>query len=88
MFLRMGFGVYMFFASLMLLSAVFVYFLVPETKTIPLEMMDKLFEVKPVWKANKIVMEEAREYDEEFRQNVGEVTMSEWKRDMEKHEPV
>lgn len=88
MFLGMGFGVYMFFASLMLLSAVFVYFLVPETKTIPLEMMDKLFEIKPVWKANQIVMEEAREHDEEFRQNAGEVSMSQLKGDVDKHESV
>ena len=40
MFLSMGkngCGVYFFFASMMLLSIVFVFFLIPETKGIPLE---------------------------------------------------
>lgn len=32
MFLTMGYGVYFFFASLMILSVVFVWFLIPETK--------------------------------------------------------
>ncbi|EGS19338.1 putative hexose transport-related protein [Thermochaetoides thermophila DSM 1495] len=57
MFLKMKYGVY-FFASLMILSIVFVFFLVPETKSVPLEAMDRLFEIRPVRKANKIVMEE------------------------------
>ncbi|KAK4153357.1 general substrate transporter [Chaetomidium leptoderma] len=58
MFLKMEYGVYFFFSSLMLVSVVFVYFLVPETKSIPLESMDRLFEIKPVRKANKMLMEE------------------------------
>ncbi len=37
MFDSMYYGVYMFFASLMIGSAIFVYFLIPETKGIPLE---------------------------------------------------
>ena len=57
MFLTMGYGVYFFFASLMICSVVFVYFLIPETKTIPLEAMDQLFAIKPVSKANEIVLE-------------------------------
>lgn len=69
MFATMGYGVYMFFASLMILSCVFVWFLVPETKGIPLEAMDKLFEMRPLRKANKIIMEELRALDEEFRRN-------------------
>lgn len=67
MFLKMGYGVYFFFASLMILSIPFVYFLIPETKSIPLEHMDELFETKPVQKANKIVMQRLREQDQEFR---------------------
>ncbi|KAF2196206.1 general substrate transporter [Delitschia confertaspora ATCC 74209] len=67
MFLKMGYGVYFFFASLMVLSIPFVYFLVPETKGLPLEAMDRLFEVKPVPRANGIVMQELREQEEEFR---------------------
>lgn len=72
MFLNMGpsgCGVYFFFASMMLLSIVFVWFLVPETKSIPLESMDRLFEIKPVRKANKVVIEEVQLREEEFRRD-------------------
>jgi len=64
-----GCGVYFFFASMMLLSIVFVWFLVPETKSIPLESMDRLFEIRPVSKANKVVIEEVRLREEEFRRD-------------------
>jgi len=67
MFLTMQYGVYFFFATLMLLSIIFVWFFIPETKSIPLEAMDRLFEVKPVHRANKIVIEELRAEEEEFR---------------------
>jgi hypothetical protein len=66
MFLTMG---YMFFASLMICSIVFVFFLLPETKTIPLEHMDRLFEIKPVRTANRAIMEEIQAQDAEFRHN-------------------
>lgn len=62
-----GCGVYFFFASMMICSIVFVFFLLPETKGIPLESMDRLFEVKPVWKANNIILDEDRLREEEFR---------------------
>jgi hypothetical protein len=75
MFLKMGYGVYFFFASLMILSIFFVFFLVPETKSIPLEAMDRLFKVKPVWNANKTVMEYLKIQDEDFRHNVEGVVM-------------
>jgi hypothetical protein len=67
MFLAMSYGVYFFFASLMIISTVFVYFYIPETKSIPLEAVDRLFEIKPVSVANKIVIQELREQEEEFR---------------------
>jgi sugar porter (SP) family MFS transporter len=79
MFLTMSYGVYFFFASLMILSVPFVYFLIPETKSIPLEAMDRLFTIKPVRKANKIIMEELKLQDEEFRQNAGELKLSDEK---------
>ncbi|KAJ4187511.1 hypothetical protein NW767_000017 [Fusarium falciforme] len=79
MFNAWGYGVYLFFASLMVISIFFVFFCIPETKTIPLEAMDKLFEVKPVWRANKIVLEELHLQDEEFRQNVDGVDLHEEK---------
>ncbi|KAK3367478.1 general substrate transporter [Podospora didyma] len=70
MFLKMGYGVYFFFASLMIISIVFVYFFIPETKSIPLEAMDRLFEIKPVSRANRVLMEELKLFDEEFRREV------------------
>ena len=51
----------------MILSIPFVYFLVPETKGIPLENMDRLFSIKPVWKAHGTVLTEIRKNEEEFR---------------------
>lgn len=67
MFNSWGYGVYFFFASLMIISAVFVFFFVPETKGIPLEAMDRLFEVKPTWRANKQLMAELQEQESEYR---------------------
>ncbi|TVY56289.1 Quinate permease [Lachnellula suecica] len=71
MFTSMKYGVYFFFASLMLCSIVFVFFLLPETKGIPLESMDRLFskDLQPR-KAHKIVMRELKEDEEVFRHNV------------------
>ncbi|KAI9703426.1 MAG: hypothetical protein M1820_005898 [Bogoriella megaspora] len=66
---RSGCGVYFFFASMMIISFAFVYFLVPETKGVPLEAMDRLYEVKPVRKAHSIVMTEVRAEEESFRQD-------------------
>ncbi|KAF2644703.1 general substrate transporter [Massarina eburnea CBS 473.64] len=60
MFLTMGYGVYFFFASLMILSIPFVYFLIPETKLVPLEHMDELFAYKDVRKAHGDMMEKLR----------------------------
>lgn len=69
MFLKMGYGVYFFFASLMILSSVFVFFFIPETKGLPLDTMDRLFEIKPVWKAHAQLSEELTLQEEEFRRN-------------------
>lgn len=58
MFTAMGYGVYMFFASLMFLSIPYVYFLIPETKNVPLEDMDLLFaKGRRPWRAHREVME-------------------------------
>jgi hypothetical protein len=65
MFLTMSYGVYMFFACLMLLSIPYVYFLIPETKGVPLERMDELFEIKPVHKAHSILTERMKLEDHE-----------------------
>jgi hypothetical protein len=63
MFLAMGVsgaGVYFFFASMMIVSIFFVWFCIPETKGIPLEAMDRLFEIKPKSKAHGILLQELR----------------------------
>jgi hypothetical protein len=65
MFLKMGYGVYMFFACLMLISIPYVYFLIPETKGVPLERMDELFEIQPRHKAHKIMVQRLNEMDHE-----------------------
>jgi hypothetical protein len=68
MFDTMDYGVYFFFASLMICSVIFVYFLLPETKGVPLEAMDRLFSRSlPARKAHKIVLAELRMDDEQFR---------------------
>ncbi|CAI4212024.1 unnamed protein product [Parascedosporium putredinis] len=58
MFNAWGYGVYFFFASLMILSSIFVFFFIPETKSIPLERMDRLFAIKPTWRAHGVLMQE------------------------------
>ncbi|RYP66879.1 hypothetical protein DL769_005911 [Monosporascus sp. CRB-8-3] len=67
MFNKLGYGVYFFFASLMIISVFFVFFLVPETKSIPLEVMDRLFRMKPTHRANGIILRELELEEEEFR---------------------
>ena len=91
MFLNMGpsgCGVYFFFASMMMLSIVFIWFLVPETKSIPLEAMDRLFEIKPVRKANKVIIEEVRLREEEFRHDVEGAGLDAAKQDVVYHETL
>ncbi|KAG9767750.1 quinate permease, partial [Aureobasidium melanogenum] len=68
MFSSMSYGVYFFFASLMLCSAVFVWFLIPETKGIPLEAMDRLFSREhPARNAHRIILDELSAEGAEFR---------------------
>lgn len=72
MFTTMNYGVYFFFASLMLLSVPFVFYLLPETKGVPLEAVDRLFDrrLAPPRHSHKIVMEELRADEDAFRRNV------------------
>jgi hypothetical protein len=67
MFLNMGhsgYGVYLFFGAMQVLSLPYIIFLLPETRNIPLEEMDRLWAQKNTWNANKIVMAELqREHD-------------------------
>lgn len=69
MFNAWGYGVYFFFASMMILSVLFVWFFIPETKGLPLEAMDRLFATKPTWRAHAILMEELRHGEEDNEDN-------------------
>ncbi|KAI9932338.1 hypothetical protein ASPWEDRAFT_154084 [Aspergillus wentii DTO 134E9] len=73
----MGYGMYFFFASLMLLSVIFVFFLIPETKGVPLEAMDRLFETKPVWRAHGKIMTQLHEDEDMFRRGIENVKLGE-----------
>lgn len=66
----MGYGVYFFFASLSFLAFFFAFFLIPETSGIPLEKVDRLFECKPVWRANETLKAQLKEEEEQFRFDV------------------
>jgi hypothetical protein len=69
-----GFGVYFFFASLMMLSVPYVFFLVPETKGIPLESTDRLFEDgHSARNAHNILVRQLREEEDAFRSNIGDL---------------
>ncbi|KAJ0159581.1 putative quinate permease, partial [Colletotrichum tanaceti] len=67
MFEAMGYGVYFFFASLSFLAFFFAFFLIPETSGVPLEKVDRLFEIKPVWRANETLMAQLRDEEVQFR---------------------
>ncbi|KAJ5218571.1 uncharacterized protein N7498_000670 [Penicillium cinerascens] len=86
MFTTMGYGVYFFFASLMICSIFFVFFLIPETKGLPLESMDQLFEIKPVWRAHPAMVAKLREEEERFRHDIEESGLAASKFDTEQVE--
>lgn len=67
MFTAMGYGVYFLFAGCMTVIPVIIYCFYPETKGIPLEAVDYLFQV-PAWKAHsyaKAKMNETKEMQSE-----------------------
>lgn len=70
MFAEMQYGVYFFFASLMLFSIVFVFFFIPETKGVPLELMDRLFEITPTRHAHGRIMEQLHEEEPQLRRDI------------------
>lgn len=70
MFEKMHYGVYFFFAALSVLAFFFAFFLIPETSGIPLEKVDYLFKCKPVWRANKMLKEQLKEEEEQFRYDI------------------
>lgn len=70
MFAAMGYGVYFFFASLSFLAFFYAFFLIPETSGIPLEKMERLFQIKPIWKANETLKGELQQEEQQFRTDV------------------
>ena len=83
MFAAMGYGVYMFFATLSFFAFIFAFFLIPETSGIPLEQVHRLFKLKPIWKADKILKAQLAEEEEQFRNDVkAEVSQSENQEDV------
>ena len=56
--------------SLSFLAFFYAFFLIPETSGIPLEKMERLFEIKPIWKANETLKEELAREEERFRTDV------------------
>jgi hypothetical protein len=72
MFEAMHYGVYFFFAALSFLAFFFAFFLIPETSGIPLEKVDRLFEQKPIWRANKMLKAQLAAEEEQFRYDVKE----------------
>lgn len=70
MFAAMGYGVYFFFASLSFCAFFYAFFLIPETSGIPLEKMERLFKVKPIWRANETLKAELKQEEHEFRTDI------------------
>lgn len=66
-FKNINWGFYLIFSILMLISIPYVYFLLPETKGIPLEKMDELFASRPVSRAGPKLLAELRsQHDDDF----------------------
>ncbi|KAL5357338.1 general substrate transporter [Aspergillus floccosus] len=72
MFDKMHYGVYFFFAALSFFAFFFAFFLIPETSGIPLEVIDQLFEQKPIWRANAKLKAQLKEDEERFRFEIKE----------------
>lgn len=70
MFAAMGYGVYFFFAALSFFAFFYAFFLIPETSGIPLEKMERLFQVKPIWRANEKLKAELQQEEQQFRTDV------------------
>lgn len=66
-FLDIGWGFYLIFCVVTLISIPYVYFLLPETKGVPLEHMDRLFEMRPRYNAGPRLLAELQvEHSESF----------------------
>ena len=53
-----GYGTFFTYGSFCFTMFIFVWFLIPETKAVPLDKMDRLFDIRPCSRAYATVMEE------------------------------
>ncbi|PWN33099.1 general substrate transporter [Meira miltonrushii] len=66
-FLNIGWGFYLIFCVVTLISIPYVFFLLPETKGVPLEHMDRLFEMRPRYNAGPRLLAELQvEHSQSF----------------------
>ncbi|KAL2867760.1 uncharacterized protein BJX67DRAFT_77221 [Aspergillus lucknowensis] len=72
MFAKMNDGVCFFFAALSFCAFFIAFFLVPETSGKPLESVDRLFKIKPVWKAHEKLQVQLMEDEEQLRFEIKE----------------
>lgn len=73
MFNAMGYGVYFLFASCMTVGPLFVFWFFPETKGVPLEVIDHLFEV-PAWRGREYALSKIERSSKEDRDEREEST--------------
>lgn len=59
----MGFGVYIFFASMLILASIYAWFFIHETKGVRMDQMDELFGFARPGAGNDPKMVEEGEYD-------------------------
>lgn len=76
-----GCGMYFFFGGVTACGFVFVWFLIPETKAVPLDKMDRLFEVRPCRKAHPTVMQELSTENVNRDVMMGKMSVSSERRD-------
>ena len=50
MLCHMKFGLFYFFGGMVLIMTIFIYFLLPETKGVPIEEMGRVWKQHPFWK--------------------------------------
>lgn len=75
MFEAMNYGVYFLFAACMVVFPLVVFFLYPETKNVPLESMDHLFDGGvPAWKARDHALAQLKIEDEQLEREQAEKT--------------
>ncbi|KAL5729093.1 Sugar transport protein 14 [Ranunculus cassubicifolius] len=55
---HLKYGIFLLFAGLIIIMSIFIYFLLPETKQVPIEEISLLFQTHPFWKKYVVVSDE------------------------------